>query len=61
MREGAVLELELPTPEDFVFETCIVQFELLFQKPIKAQALTVNSGSSNMPSGLRTVARHMFK
>lgn len=62
MREGGVLELELPTPEDFVFERCIVQFELLFQKPANARALTPDADSRDqMLGGLRMVARHMFR
>jgi hypothetical protein len=37
--EAVVFHVELPVPSDFLFEPLVVQFELLFQKPLKARAL----------------------
>lgn len=43
--EAAVFHIELPVPDDFLFEPVMVQFELLFQKPLKARSLPTTAPS----------------
>ena len=47
--EGVIFHLELPVPSDFNFEPIIVQFELLFQKPLKARALPTSADVNQKP------------
>ena len=37
--EAVVFHVELPVPDDFIFDPLLLQFELLFQKPLKARSL----------------------
>ena len=61
--EGGQFDLELPTPTDFLFDPCILQFELLFQKPAKANNLSSSSMSTPRlgPKGMGLVATQMFR
>ena len=64
IREGALFHVELPVPNDFLMEPLVVQFELLFQRPLKARALpsgsSVATGSASPPR-LLCVATHQWR
>lgn len=59
--EAVVFHIELPVPNDFLFEPIILQFELLFQKPIKARALPQASDGGLRVPRLQGVATHQWR
>ncbi|EKX34164.1 hypothetical protein GUITHDRAFT_119658 [Guillardia theta CCMP2712] len=60
INEAVTFDVELPVPNDFVFEPCVLQFELLFQKPNKARALGAQDGPPTL-NRLLQVATHKFR
>ena len=53
--EAAVFHMELPVPDDFIFDPLLLQFELLFQKPLKARSLPTAADPTHPAAAPRSV------